>query len=276
VGLIESLLTQNLVDGMMDDGKKGSTKRECIAQGLGNIASGITGGQGGCALVGQSIINVESGGSTRLAGMAMAILLGLGIVNAAPILGSVPIASLVGTMFLVCKQTFAWSSLRLIGRVPNVDIAIILAVSYITVVKDLAVAVGAGTVMSALNFAWKQSVAITSRESVDTNSGWKRYRLDGPLFFGSVSKFADIFSPKEDPTDIIVDFTSTRVVDQSALVAINSLCERYGALGKTVHLQHLSKDCGELLQKEAGGKLPPYELLETDKSTDPVYGVASD
>lgn len=276
VGLIESLLTVQLVDGLLDDGKKGSTKMECIGQGVGNVASGLTGGQGGCALVGQSIINVESGGATRIAGMAMSALLGLGIVAAAPLLGSVPIASLVGTMLLVCKQTFAWSSLRLMGRVPSVDIAIILAVSYITVVKDLAVAVGVGTVMSALNFAWKQSVAITSRESVDQGSGWKRYALDGPLFFGSTGKFSDLFAPKEDPEDVIIDFGGSRVFDQSALVAINTLCEKYGAQGKRVHLQHLSRDCGDLLKQAAGGKLPPYELLEADRTSDPVYSPAVD
>lgn len=274
VGLIESLLTVQLVDGLLDDGKKGSTKMECIGQGAGNIASGLFGGQGGCALVGQSIINVESGGANRIAGMAMASLLGIGIVAAAPLLGSVPIASLVGTMLLVCKQTFAWSSLRLVGRVPNIDIAIILAVSYITVVKDLAVAVGMGTVMSALNFAWKQSVTITSRESVDATSGWKRYAMDGPLFFGSTGKFGDLFSPKDDPEDVIIDFGASRVYDQSALVAINTLCEKYGAMGKKVHLQHLSRDCGELLKQAAGGELPPYELLEADSSSDPVYSPA--
>ncbi len=275
VGLIESLLTVQLVDGMLDDGKKGSTKKECIGQGIGNIFSGILGGQGGCALVGQSIINVESGGATRVAGMAMASLLAMGIVFAAPLLGSIPIASLVGTMLLVCKQTFAWSSLRLVGKVPAVDIAIILAVSYITVVKDLAVAVGVGTVMSALSFAWKQSIAITSRESNDKTNGWKRYSLDGPLFFGSTGKFADLFDVKNDPEDVIFDFGATRVFDHSALEAINNICGKYGALGKKVHLQHLSKDCGDLLKAAAGGALPPYEMLESDSREDPVYSPIS-
>ena len=159
-------------------------------------------------------------------------------------------------MLLVCKQTFSWSSLRLVGKVPTVDIAIILAVSYITVVKDLAVAVGVGTVMSALSFAWKQSVAITSRESNDPSTGWKRYSLDGPLFFGSTSKFNDLFDIKNDPQDVIFDFGASRVFDQSALVAINDICGKYGSLGKKVHLVHLSKDCGEMLEQAAGVHCP--------------------
>lgn len=271
VGLIESLLTVQLVDGMVDDGKKGSTKMECIGQGIGNMFSGILGGQGGCALVGQSIINVESGGANRVAGMAMSSLLAMGIIFAAPLLGSIPIASLVGTMLLVCKQTFSWSSLRLVGKVPAIDIAIILAVSYITVVKDLAVAVGVGTVMSALSFAWKQSVSITSRESDDPATGWRRYSLNGPLFFASTGKFNDLFDPKNDPQDVIFDFGGSRVFDHSALEAINAVCDKYGTLGKKVHLQHLSKDCSEMLKQAAGGALPPYEIIDSSTKEDPVY-----
>ena len=155
------------------------------------------------------------------------------------------------------------------------DVAVILAVSYITVVKDLAVAVGVGTIMSALSFAWKQSMAIFGRSSVDQKSGWKRYELTGPLFFGSTGKFTDLFDVKTDPKDVVIDFSNCRVYDQSALVAINSLCEKYGNIGKVVHLQHLSEDCGNLLKKAAGGNLPPYEIIEIDAKYDPVYSPIS-
>jgi len=290
VGLVESLLTLQLVDGLVDDGKRGSTRQECIGQGLGNFASGLTGGMGGCALIGQSLINVQSGGTSRLSGIAMSLFLALGLLSAAPLLGQVPIAALVGVMLLVCHSTFAWSSLRLAGRIPKTDLFCIALVSVVTVFRDLAQAVGVGTIVSALSFAWKQSTAIRvvrtegaaarpEDEAVGEagqTDGWRTYTVNGPLFFGSTQAFNGQFAPKDDPNDVVIDFLSSRVMDHSALVAINDLASRYGSLGKRVHLRHLSSDCAGLLQSLAAGALPPYELIEADPLTDPVYEVAED
>ena len=281
VGSIESLLTMQLLDGIADDGKRGSTSREVMAQGLGNVASGLTGGIGGCALLGQSIINMQSGGGiSRLSGMGMALFLALGIVCAAPLLGAVPVASLVGVMLLVCQSTFSWSSLRIFNKIPKVDAFIIALVSFVTVKDDLAKAVVAGTIASALGFAWKQSTSITASANLVPGSNsddlelYKEYKLSGPLFFGSTMQFSSLFDIKSDPGDIIIDFTNSRIYDHSALEAINSLSDRYGAVGKRVRLRHLSSDCAQLLGNIHEGGLPPYEIIQSDPSTDPVYGVA--
>eukprot|EP00559_Dactyliosolen_fragilissimus_P008943 CAMPEP_0184862230 /NCGR_PEP_ID=MMETSP0580-20130426/6707_1 /TAXON_ID=1118495 /ORGANISM="Dactyliosolen fragilissimus" /LENGTH=572 /DNA_ID=CAMNT_0027359987 /DNA_START=208 /DNA_END=1926 /DNA_ORIENTATION=+ len=283
VGAIESLLTMQLLDGMADDKKRGSTKRECLGQGLGNLVSGFAGGIGGCALLGQSIINVQSGGGkSRLSGVSMALFLAIGIVAAAPLLASVPIASLVGVMFVVCQSTFSWSSLRILNKIPKLDAAIIFLVSFITVKDDLAKAVVAGVIASALGFAWKQSTSISASESLIKQSvfskdktPWKAYKLNGPLFFGSTLQFSTLFDIQNDPNDIILDFTNTRVMDHSALEAINSVSDKYGEAGKTVHLRHLSGDCASLLERLNGGN-KPYELIELDPRSDPAYGVATE
>lgn len=275
VGIIESLLTMQIVDGMVDDGRRGSTKRECIGQGCGNLLSGLTGGIGGCALLGQSIINVQSGGSvSRISGMSMALFLAVGIVAFAPLLGSIPIASLAGVMLLVCQSTFSWSSLRLMRKIPRLDALVIALVSIATVQKDLAFAVGAGVVASALGFAWKQSTTLNANNALEGSR--KLYLLNGPLFFGTTSQFHSVFDPNEDPSEVILDFTNSRVMDHSALVAINAVADRYGSRGKKVYLRHLSSDCTTLLSKLDGGELPPYEIIEADPSTDPVYGVAEE
>ena len=271
---------------MDDTGKRGSTSRECAAQGMGNVASALTGGIGGCALLGQSLINVESGGGkSRLSGMFMAAFLALGIVTAAPILGSVPIPSLVGVMLLVCQSTFSWSSLRILRRVPRLDAAVIALVSFVTVRDDLAKAVVAGTVASALGFAWQQSTSINASTEVRDVVGEDRvrkrvktYALTGPLFFGSTSKFTSLFDPKEDPNDIVVDFSSCRVMDMSALEAINSVADKYGEMGKSVRLKRMSRNCADMLgrvnaKRKGSGKLPPYEIVESDPPNDPVYDV---
>ena len=284
VGLIESLLTMQLLDGIADDGHRGSTKKESVGQGLGNIAAGIAGGIGGCALLGQSIINVESGGGkSRLSGMSMAMFLALGIIAAAPLLGSVPIAAMVGVMFTVCQSTFSWSSLRILNKIPTLDAAVIFLVSYVTVKDDLAKAVITGVIASALGFAWKQSTNIAASESMisrpkssnstSSEKNWKCYNMNGPLFFGSTTQFSNIFDVKGDPEDIVIDFTNSRVMDHSALEAINNIADRYGEAGKRVHLRHLSEDCAILLRNLHGGDRP-YELIETDLR-DPVYGVAT-
>lgn len=286
VGSIESLLTLQLLDGLVDDGKRGSTKREVIGQGIGNLASGLTGGIGGCALIGQSLINAQSGGGvSRFSGMSMAIFLALGIVSFAPLLGQIPVVALAGVMLLVCQSTFSWGSLRLFGKIPNIDMFTILLTTYVTVKDDLAKAVLLGTISSALGFAWKQSTTISAQithTNLNVPGGGPRlpnvksYNIHGPLFFGSSQAFSGLFRVKEDPDDIVIDFTSSRVFDHSALDAINALANRYGALGKRVYLRHLSSDCAKLLGKIHDGGLPPFEVVESDPSTDPVYGVAED
>ena len=205
VGLIESLLTLQLVDGLVDDGTQGSTSAECRGQGVANVLSGLSGGMGGCALIGQSLINIDSGGTSRLSGVVMSAALALGVVVGAPLLAAVPIASLVGLMFVVCASTFSWSSLRLLGRIPTVDVVVLVLVSVITVCKDLAVAVVAGTILSALAFAWTQStqVAATTRAERRRGRGGAAatvYALEGQIFFGSARAFQELFAAAlEDP-----------------------------------------------------------------------------
>lgn len=263
------------INSMVDDGKRGSTRRECVGQGAGNVVSGLFGGIGGCALLGQSIINVQNGGGvSRWSGMSMALFLALGIVAAAPLLGQVPVASLVGVMLVVCFQTFSWSSLRLLNKIPALDALVIALVSIVTVERDLAQAVLVGTVASALGFAWKQSTRLSASSS--TSGGDKKeYKLNGPLFFGSTQQFQTLFDCQNDPTRVVLDFTNSRVMDHSALEAIHSLSDAYGSLGKTVYLRHLSPDCAKLLAKMyRSGTLPPYEVVESDPATDPDYGLA--
>jgi len=280
VGCIESLLTMQLLDGMADDGKRGSTRRECVGQGTGNLLSGLFGGIGGWALLGQSIINMQSGGGvSRWSGMSMAVFLAMGIVAAAPLLGTVPVAALVGVMLLVCQSTFSWSSLRLLRKIPTLDALVIALVSIVTVQRDLAQAVLVGTVASALGFAWKQSTRLSANTAVvdgaDFGAKEKYYRLQGPLFFGSTQQFQSLFDCQNDPDKVILDFSNSRVMDHSALEAIHSLADAYGSLNKTVYLRHLSPDCGKLLGKMyRSGTLPPYEIVESDPATDPDYGVA--
>lgn len=285
VGLIESLLTMQLIDGIVDDGTRGSTRKECFGQGVGNIASGLTSGMGGCALLGQSLINVDAGGTSRVSGIALSLFLATGIVATAPLLGQVPIAALVGVMLLVCQATFSWSSLRVMRKIPKIDALVILLVSFVTVKEDLAKAVVAGTICSALGFAWKQSTnisatlsrsAVPAGASAGTEAAWKTYNVRGPLFFGSTQAFNSLFDVKGDGDDVVIDFLNSRVYDHSALEAINSMADRYGALGKRVHLRHLSSDCSALLERIQGSSLPPYEIVESDPATDPVYEVAED
>jgi SulP family sulfate permease len=268
VGCLESLLTMQLLDGIVDDGTKGSGKKECFGQGSGNILSGLTGGIGGCALLGQSIINVQSGGGiSRFSGMSMAIFLAIGIVAAAPLLASVPVASLVGVMLLVCQSTFSWSSLRLARKVPKLDVLVIALVSIITVQKDLAIAVFAGTVASALGFAYKQSTSLTGTFSQDDKE--KTYKLNGPLFFGSTSQFDSIFTPKSDPSTVILDFSESRIMDHSAVDAIQNLSDKYADMGKNTLLQGLCSDSTRLLLRYCQGrKSPPFQFVgsEVDQS----------
>jgi len=264
IGLIESLLTLNLVGEMT--GTRGGASQECIAQGVANTATGFFGGMGGCAMIGQSMINVKSGGRTRIAGIAAALFLLVFILFAAPLIELIPLAALVGVMFMVVIGTFAWNSLRILARVPRTDAFVILLVTVVTVLEDLAVAVVVGVIVSALAYAWNNARRIHAKTYVTPECA-KVYQVQGPLFFGSAEGFAELFDPARDPQTVIVDFADSRVVDQSALQAIEAVAGKYEATGKRVQLRHLSRDCHRLLKK-AGH-------LMVDSDDDPDYALAA-
>ncbi len=266
IGLIESLMTLNLVDELTDT--RGNANRECIAQGAANITNGFFGGMGGCAMIGQSIINIESGGRTRLSGIVAASTLLIFVLFGASYIELVPIAALVGVMFMVVIGTFAWNTFRLLNKMPITDVAIMGLVTGLTVVFDLAVAVLSGVIMSALVFAWENALRIRARKHVDEH-GVKHYEIFGPLFFGSTTLFASKFDIADDPSEVVVDFAESRIVDQSAIEALNKLAERYQAASKTLHLRHLSPDCIKLIRRAE--KVCDINVLE-----DPGYYVAVD
>ncbi|MGY8767667.1 MAG: SulP family inorganic anion transporter [Pirellulales bacterium] len=247
IGLIESLMTLTLIDELTET--RGSSNRECIGQGVANMVSGLFGSMGGCAMIGQSMINIRSGGRHRLSGIAAALFL-LSFIMIGPLsaaIGMIPVPVLIGVMFIVVIATFEWTSLRLWNKIPKSDFLVIVAVSVITVMADLAIAVASGVVISALVFAWKKSQRIQAE--VKEENGVKRYELSGPLFFGAITSFKEIFTPAEDPNTINIEFKNCRVYDHSALEAINGICAKYRELGKTVKLQHLSEDCQKILAK---------------------------
>ena len=267
IGLIESLLTLNLVGEITN--KKGGASQECLAQGLANTVTGFFGGMGGCAMIGQSMINVKSGGRTRIAGIAAALFLLLFILYASSLIELIPIAALVGVMFMVVIGTFAWNSLKILFFVPKSDALVIILVTVVTVVEDLAVAVIVGVIVSALVFAWKSASRIRAIERPSIREkGAKVYEIEGPLFFSSTNSFLEIFKPSEDPNVIIIDFARSKVIDQSALKAIEDIADRYNSIGKKVKLRHLTRDCHKLLSK-AG-------QLVVDSDDDPDYGIAVD
>ncbi len=263
IGLIESLLTLNLVGEIT--GKGGGASQECIAQGLANTVTGFFGGMGGCAMIGQSMINVKSGGRTRLSGISAALFLLIFILFASSLIEQIPLAALVGVMFMVVIGTFAWQSLSILRRIPLTDALVMILVTVVTVMSDLAIAVIVGVIVSALAYAWNNATRIHATSHF-TPDGTRVYQVEGPLFFGSVDGFAGIFAPKNDPDLVIVDFANSRVVDQSALQAIEALASKYQALGKTLQLRHLSRDCHQLLNR-AG-------QLMVDSDDDPSYGLA--
>jgi SulP family sulfate permease len=265
IGLIESLLTLNLVGEMT--GQRGGASQECIAQGASNMVTGFFGGMGGCAMIGQSMINVKSGARTRIAGIAAALFLLIFILFASPLIELIPLAALVGVMFMVVIGTFAWNSLTILRKVPLTDAFVILLVTVVTVMEDLAVAVVVGVIVSALAYAWNNARRIHSRTYV-TPEGAKVYQVQGPLFFGSSEGFSELFNVAEDPNIVIVDFADSRVVDQSALQAIEAIALKYEMAGKSVQLRHLSRDCHKLLTK-AGH-------LMIDSDDDPDYEIAVD
>jgi len=267
IGLIESLLTLNLVGEITN--KRGGASQECLAQGLANTVTGFFGGMGGCAMIGQSMINVKSGGRTRISGIVSALFLLLFILYASSLIELIPIAALVGVMFMVVIGTFAWNSLKILFFVPKSDALVIILVTVVTVLEDLAVAVIVGVIVSALVFAWKSASRIRAIERPSIREkGAKVYEIDGPLFFSSTNSFLEIFKPSEDPEVIIIDFKRSKVIDQSALKAIEDIADKYNSVGKKVKLRHLTRDCHRLLSR-AG-------QLVVDSDDDPDYGVAVD
>lgn len=266
IGLIESLLTLTLIDEITET--RGRNSRECMAQGAANICTGFFGGMGGCAMIGQSMINIKSGGRGRLAGIAAALFLLSFILFASQWIEMIPVGALVGVMFMVVIGTFEWSSLRIIHKIPKSDALILILVSAVTVFTDLAIAVIVGVIVSALVFAWESARSIYV-DVTSENEKEKVYVLHGQLFFASISKFKDLFDPKQDPEEVVIDFRYSRVWDHSALEAIDALAERYIKNGTKLHLRHLSPDCSNLLSK-AGS------TVEEDKDGDPHYRVVVD
>ncbi len=266
IGLIETLLTLNLIDDMT--GTRGKPNRECLAQGAANVVTGFFGGMGGCAMIGQSMINVNAGATKRLSGIATALLLLSFILFGSAWIARIPLAALIGVMFVVSEKTFEWGTFRVFGKVPKADAIIVVAVTVVTVFTDLAIAVVLGIVIAALVFAWEHAKHIAVKVSTN-EQGWKVYELRGSLFFASAAEFGTLFNPKADPEDVIVEFREARVVDHSALEAIDALADRYKQEGKRLHLRHLSPDCLEILEKAKG-------MVEVNMMEDPHYHIADD
>ena len=269
VGLIESLMTLNLIDEMTQT--RGSGNRECVAQGGANILNGLFGGMGGCAMIGQSIINVNSGGRGRLSGATAAIALLCFVLFGAPLIEQIPIAALVGVMFMVVIGTFAWSSFRILHKIPRTDAVVLIAVSAITVWQDLAIAVIAGVIMSALSFAWKSATMIRARKRIKED-GTKVYEIWGPLFFGSSTGFNSKFDISNDPQHVEIDFIESKVSDHSGVEALRGVSNKYLESGKKVTLTHLSPDCKAMLLKWN----PEFKTIIKDAIDGPRYHVVTD
>jgi len=263
--LIESLLTLNLVGEIV--GKRGGASQECIAQGVANTVTGFFGGMGGCAMIGQSMINVKSGGRTRIAGTAAALFLLAFILFASGLIEKIPLAALVGVMFMVVIGTFAWNSFKIMTKVPRIDAFVIVLVTVVTVMTDLATAVVVGVIVSALAYAWSNATRIYASTYI-TPEGCKVYKINGPLFFGSADGFIELFNVEEDPKSVVVDFEGSRVADHSALQAIEAIAAKYEEKGKAIQLRHLTRDCHNLLSN-AGH-------LVVDSDDDPDYEIAVD
>jgi SulP family sulfate permease len=264
IGLIETLLTLNLIDDMTDT--RGKPNKESMAQGFANVITGFFGGMGGCAMIGQSMININNGAIKRLSGIATALFLISFIMFASKWIEMIPLAALIGVMFVVAEKTFEWGSLRLFGKVPKKDIFVGLLVGGVTVVADLAIAVILGVIVSALVFAWEHAKQIGVKTRIDEN-GWKVYELEGTLFFASIANFQSLFTPFQDPQDVVIDFGLSKVADHSALAAIDALAMRYQTAGKKLHLKHLSPDCLDVLENAKG-------MIEVNLLEDPKYHIA--
>ncbi len=267
VGLIESLLTLNIIDEITET--RGRGNKEAVAQGAANIISGFFSGMGGCAMIGQSLINISSGARARLSGIVAAVMLLVFIMFGAGLIEQLPMAALTGLMIMVSIGTFEWASFKTLRRMPKSDIFVMILVTLVTaVLKDLAIAVVVGVIIAALVFAWDNAKRIRARKYVD-ETGVKHYEIYGPLFFGSVTVFNEKFDILDDPNEIIIDFAESRVADMSAIEALNRLTERYSKLGKVVHLRHLSGDCRKLL-KDAEA------IIDVNVIEDPTYRLPVD
>ena len=268
IGLIESLMTLNLIDDLTET--RGNSNKECVAQGSANILTGLFGGMGGCAMIGQSIINIKGGGRGRLSGITAAVMLLMFILFASSYIEQVPIAALVGVMFMVVIGTFAWSSFRILNKIPKTDIFVLILVSALTVIFDLAIAVISGVIVSALVFAWENARRIRARKRI-REDGAKVYEIWGPLFFGSISAFNEKFDIKNDPESVEIDFIEARISDHSAIEAIFALVEKYHAANKKIRLKHLSEDCKVLLYKAS----PIFKDIIEEAIDDPRYHLAA-
>lgn len=267
VGLIESLLTLNIIDEMTET--RGKSNKEAIAQGAANIVSGFFSGMGGCAMIGQSMINISSGARARLSGIVAAVMLLVFIMFGSGLIELLPMAALTGVMIMVSIGTFEWASFKAFRRMPRSDIFVMVAVTLITVLlHNLALAVIVGIIISALVFAWDNAKRIRARKLYDEN-GIKHYELYGPLFFGSIAAFNEKFDVLNDPDEIVIDFKESRVVDMSAIEALNKITDRYYKVGKKVHLKHLSPDCRNLLQRAE-------EIIVVNVLEDPDYKIMVD
>ena len=265
VGLIESLLTLNLIDEITET--RGKSNKEAVAQGLANFVTGFFSGMGGCAMIGQSLINISSGARARLSGIVASVMLLVFIMFGAEYIEKMPIAALTGLMIMVAIGTFEWASVRAIGKMPNRDNLVGFLVAAITVLlHNLALAVLIGVIISALVFAWENAKRIRARKYID-DSGTKHYEIYGPLFFGSTQAFAEKFDVKNDPVSVIIDFKESRVNDMSGIEALNKITERYSRAGKEIHLRHLSPDCRQLLKNAE-------KIIDVNIIEDPIYKVA--
>jgi SulP family sulfate permease len=266
VGLIESLLTLTVIDEMTET--RGRGNKECVAQGAANLVCGFFSGMGGCAMIGQSIINVSSGGRKRLSGIVASVGLLLIVLFGAPLIEKVPMAALVGLMFMVSIGTFEWASLKIFRKVPAIDVIVMIVVAGVTVFfHNLAVAVLIGVIISALAFAWENAKRIRARKHID-QEGIKHYEIYGPLFFGSVTAFQEKFDVLNDPEEVIIDFAESRIVDHSAIEAVNKVTERYSKQGKKLHLRHLSEDCRVMLENASA-------IIDVNYYEDPKYKVVA-
>lgn len=267
VGLIESLLTLNIVDEITET--RGRGNKEAVAQGVANMLSGLFSGMGGCAMIGQSLINVSNGARARLSGIVASIMLLVFVMFGSSLIEKVPMAALTGLMIMVAIGTFEWASLRTFTKMPKSDIFVMVMVTLVTVfLHNLALAVIIGVIIAALVFAWDNAKRIRARKSIDEN-GAKHYEIYGPLFFGSITAFNEKFDVLNDPNEVVIDFEESRVVDMSAIEALNKITERYHKVGKTVHLKHLSPDCKRLLKNAD-------TLIDVNVMEDPTYKVLVD
>jgi len=267
VGLIESLLTLNIVDEITET--RGRGNKEAVAQGAANMLSGLFSGMGGCAMIGQSLINVSNGARARVSGIVASIMLLVFVMFGSSLIEKVPMAALTGLMIMVAVGTFEWASLKTFRRMPKSDIFVLIMVTLVTVLlHNLALAVIVGVIIAALVFAWDSALRIRARKRIDED-GIKHYEIYGPLFFGSVSVFNEKFDVVNDPDEVIIDFEESRVVDMSAIEALNKITERYQKVGKKVHLKHLSPDCKVLLKNAE-------QIIDVNVIEDPTYKVVVD